>query len=64
MLKNWATEDQSCEVKGMPQSEVMCSGSSNLLIHPERRASAQDAADTSAMGIASIHLSGLKERLD
>ena len=57
--KIWVREDQSCKVNGMPQSEVICSGTLNLLIHSERRASSQDDADASVMGIALNHLTNL-----
>ena len=33
-------EDHSCNMKGVPWLEVMCSGMLKRLIHPDRRAEA------------------------
>ena len=47
---------QSCDVKEVPRSEVMCSGMPNLEIQPESRAAVQEAVVVSGIGTASGHL--------
>ena len=41
---------QSCDVKEVPRSEVMCSGMPNLEIQPESRAAVQEAVVVSGIG--------------
>ena len=43
---------QSWDVKGVPQLEVMCSGTPEQLLHPERRADTQEEEDASAIETA------------